>query len=339
MEGNSLFSVCIPTCNRVNSLREALPDLISKVSSYNIKIFIQDNNSKDETESYIQELQKVYPFIFYRKVNIPDYQGLEGSLSAERNIKEALEFGNTKYKLLLGDHYILFNKNSIDVILKALENEDNDAFVLHHNRRLMPIDSDMTFSDKDVFLKTFGWYISMVSTVIYNERIVSHLPFEKYYNSNFAHTFALLDYISENEFRIKYLSSTLTWTTKSPIKGLSSWHGNALDVFTKSWYKGVMSLPVDFDEKAKKECIKNHNKYNPTFYSLDSLVLYYYAGGITISKIIKNFKYFKFITSTNTIILSILIALVPKKLIPILFPRAYSYIKRVLGNMDKYRNS
>ena len=336
MTDNNLFSINIPTCNRAESLKEAIPDLIEKVKNHNIKIYINDNNSQDDTEVYIKKMMTQYEHLNYNKVYISDYENANVHISAETNIKQALDLGDAQYKLLLGDHYILIDEFCVESIYAYLDN-DFDAVILHHKNRKMARDADFIYTDKNMFLEELGWYVSMVSTVIYSNKLIKNMEFEKYYNSNYSHTLAILDYAATHDFRIQYMSKETTWTTKGGVKGLASWHSKALEIFTKHWYRGIMSLPDLFDKKSKTTCIQNHLKFTPGFYSPKRLILYRYAGGLSPLKVMLNIKYFYCTSNTKTILLATLISFVPKNSIRFFFKESYEYIQRVLGNIDEYK--
>jgi len=333
---NKLFSIQIPTCNRADSLKETLKDLIPKVKRYNIGIYVNDNNSQDKTAVYVKDCMQEYKYLHYNKVEISSYEEANVHISAEKNMQAALALGESEYRLLLGDHYILYDESSIEALLESLEKRDLDGLILHHNRRTMARNNDFIYEDRELFLEDLGWYISMVSTVVYHKDVLEKMNFEKYYGTNYGHTLALLDYIATHNFRLKYIHKVTTWTTKGGVKGLASWHAQVLEIFTKSWYEGIMSIPDTLSNASKLRCIKNHYRYNEGFYSWKSLIFYRYAGGITINSCIKYLPYLKKTAGYAVVGKVLLIALVPKIFIPYFFKESYAYIQRVLGNIDKY---
>ncbi len=325
---NKLFSICIPTSDRLKTLKESLPDLILKVRKYNIKIYIHENVPKKETEEYINFLKKNYPYIFYFKSD--KYR------QADRNMKRTLELSDTKYRLLLGDHYILYDKNSIDEIYKFIQSgEEFDALVLHYKNRKMIRNENYLYTDKDEFLKELGWYIGMAATTIYSDKMIENLNFKKYYDTFFAQSFAVLDYIANRNFKIQYIEKETVWNLKNGIKGEHAWQHLALEIFAKRWYEGVMSLP-NYSKEVKLECIKNHDKYT-NFYSFKNIVLFRFTRGITLTKLAKYYKYLKHTTTFERILKMFFLSLVPVWSIKYLFKEQYGYIKRVLGNINEYK--
>jgi len=323
---NKLFSICIPTYNRFETFKEMITDLIPKIKKHNIKIYVHDAAPSKKMEKFINSLN--YPYIFYFKS--------DAVRDADQNMKRALELSDTKYRLLLGDHYILYDENSIDEILKFLNSGiDFDALILHYKNRAVFKNEDFLYTDKEMFLEEFGWYIGMAATTIYSEKMVKNLEFEKYFNTNFAQSLVVLDYISNRDFKIQYIHKETVWNLKNGIKGEKGWQDEVLEIFAKRWYEGVMKLP-NFKKEAKIKCIKNHDKMT-NFYSFKNIVLFRFTGGITLDKIIKYYKYLKYTTTQKRIFVMIALSFIPVWSIKYLFKDEYEYIKRVLGGMNKYK--
>jgi hypothetical protein len=323
---NNLFSICIPTYNRFETFKEMITDLIPKIKKHNVKIYIHDAQPAGEMEIFINSLKKSYPYIVYFKS--------DKVRTADENMKRALELSDTKYRMLMSDHYILYDESSIDEIYKYL-NEDFDALVLHYKNRRMVRDGDFLYTDKNMFIKELGWYIGMAATTVYSDKMVKNANFEKYYNTNFAQSLAVMDYISNRDFKIQYISKETVWNLKNGIKGQKAWQDDVLKIFAKRWYEGVMSLP-GYSEEVKLECIVNHDRYT-NFYSFKNIVLFRFTGGITLGKLFRYYKYLKYTASKDRIFKMFLISLIPVNLIRFVFKEEYLYIKRVLGNINEYK--
>lgn len=328
-EANTLFSICMPTYNRVETLRETLPDLIDKIQNNRIKIFISDNNSTDGTEDYIGELKKIYPHIVYIKSSI--------NKGADRNMRDVLNLSDTKYRFLLSDHYILCDHFSVDKILNYLDSSiEYDALVLHYKNSTTFKDIDFLYTNINNFLEEFGWYIGMAATTIYHEKMVKNLNFDKYFDTNFVQSLTLLDYISNRNFKIQFIADDIVWNSKGGVKGSHSWHHQVLEIFTKNWVNGIMSLPNEYSLQSKRHCIKNHAAITK-FYSFKNLVLFRYTEGFTLTKIIKHVKYFYYCADLKTIFFALLLSIIPIRYIKNYFRNEYEYIQRVLGNIDMYK--
>jgi len=328
MRENKLFSICIPTYNRFETFKEMITDLIPKIRKYNIKIYIHDALPTSQMENFINSIKITYPYIIYFKS--------DQVRDADQNMKRALELSDTKYRLLLGDHYILYDENSIDEIYKYLtKDEEFDALVLHYKNRKIMKKGDYLYTDKEEFLEEFGWYIGMAASTIYSERMINKLNFEKYYNTNFAQSLVVLDYISNRKFKIQYIDAETVWNLKNGVKGERAWQDEVLKIFAQRWVNGIFMLPC-FSKASKLKCIRNHDRMT-NFYSFKNIVLFRFTGGIDIFKVFKYYKYLKYTTTNYKIFQMFLISLVPINSIKYLFKEEYEYIKRVLGGMDKYK--
>ena len=325
---NKLFSICIPTYNRFETFKEMINDLIRKVKKHNVKIYIHDALPTEEMEKLIHSLKKEYPYIVYFKS--------DKVRDADKNMIRALKLSDTKYRLLMADHYILYDENSIDEIYKFIQSgEEFDALVLHYKNRKMIRNEDYLYTDKDEFLKELGWYIGMAVTTIYSDKMIDNLRYEKYYNTNFLQSLIVMDYISDKNFKIQYIDKETVWNLKNGIKGEKGWQDEVLEIFAKRWYEGVMSLP-NYSKEVKLECIKNHDKYT-NFYSFKNIVLFRFTRGITLTKLAKYYKYLKHTTTFERILKMFFLSLVPVWSIKYLFKEEYGYIKRVLGNINEYK--
>lgn len=329
---NESLSICIPTYNRVETLKITLPDLIEKVQEFKIKIFISDNNSTDETKDYVQYISKIYPYITYHKNNL--------NYGADKNMELALELSDTPYSLLLSDHYILYDNTSIKKILDIINlNEKFDCIILHYKNRMMFRNQNYLYTEKDLFLEELGWYIGMAATTIYSKEMIHKLDNNKFIGTNFNQSLMLLDYISKKDYlKIQYIAEDTIWNMKGGIKGSSSWHDSVLEIFTKKWFEGIMSLSENYSFQAKVNCIKNHLKMTPGFYSIKSIILYRYTNGMTFFKVCKYFKYFLFCSNPKTVILSLILSLIPNKFLRILFKQQFEYTRNILKDIDKYKS-
>lgn len=118
---NRLLCFCIPTYNRKSSLEAVLKSLLPQVRSYEIPIYISDNNSEDSTSDMIRTFQKKYPFIFYKKQ--------ESNRGLDANMFEVIKMSTTKYAWWLGDDDLVLD-NAVDEVISLLERHDEYDLVL-----------------------------------------------------------------------------------------------------------------------------------------------------------------------------------------------------------------
>jgi len=324
VEHNNLLSICIPTYNRVESLKETLPDLISKIRNYNIAIYISDNASTDKTEDYITTLQSDYPFIFYKK-NI-------SNLGPDKNTENVLKFSTTKYRWLLADHYILTDKTSVNHILPLLK-EDYTAIIVNYKNRKIIRDTSYIYTDKNMFLEELGWYIGMMCTTIYHEETIMQATFENFNNSSFLQSLVLLNYISMRKFKIAWVPEEVTWAFS--VKGSKSWHADVLPIFAQSWTKNILNLH-SFDKKSKKICIKRHAA-QVNLFSDKNILLFRYIDGISFFKMVKYLRYLPKVTTYDKITKMFLVCIIPSRFIPMIWKNQQEFFKRVLGGVECYQ--
>ena len=93
------LSIVIPTYCRSEILKENLDFILDSCKKHEIPIYISDDSLDSDTEIFIQELKKKYPFISYKK-NIP-------SLGHDDNLLHSLKLPNTDFVWLLGDTVII----------------------------------------------------------------------------------------------------------------------------------------------------------------------------------------------------------------------------------------
>ena len=76
------ISICIPTYNRAQFLDACLEYHIPLARMHNVKIFISDNASDDNTEDVVKRRCAEYPLIFYSRnqVNVGADAGFEIAL-------------------------------------------------------------------------------------------------------------------------------------------------------------------------------------------------------------------------------------------------------------------
>jgi glycosyltransferase involved in cell wall biosynthesis len=107
---SKLFSVCIPTYNRVNCLSESLQVLLPQAEQGNIDVCVSDNHSTDGTSDYLKSLALHYKCLKYiiQKQNY----GLD------KNMISAMSMAKTEYILPIGD-----DENIIDGGIRLIKAE------------------------------------------------------------------------------------------------------------------------------------------------------------------------------------------------------------------------
>ena len=90
---NSILTICIPTYNGVDKLRECLSRILPIIMDKNIPVVISDNASTEDIPEMLKNFNYEY-FEYYRN---------DINLGADRNFEKVLSYANTKYAWLLGN--------------------------------------------------------------------------------------------------------------------------------------------------------------------------------------------------------------------------------------------
>ena len=123
-----ILSICFPTHNRVNQLKQTLNSIVSQdifLQTSDIEIIVSDNCSSDSTEAEIKQYTKAFPgkiFYYRNEVNILD-----------KNFEAALSYGTGKFLKLQSDNFY-FLPGGLEFLLevvKASEREKCNLFLLN----------------------------------------------------------------------------------------------------------------------------------------------------------------------------------------------------------------
>jgi glycosyltransferase involved in cell wall biosynthesis len=129
---NKLLSICIPTYNRDDKIKISLLAILKQVDKYQdkIEVIVSDNASTDNTQDFLNELKKEYPFLkIFRN---------EKNLGFNLNIfKLSDNYAIGKYFWLIGDDDVI-DFDAVDLIISILENNKSISF-LGLNFRILPL--------------------------------------------------------------------------------------------------------------------------------------------------------------------------------------------------------
>lgn len=234
---NKLLSICIPTYNRCEKLKENLITMIPKVSSYQVCFFISDNASKDKTEDVVKEMQSLYPYIVYsRNVNNEGF---------DRNLEKALKLSDTKYRWVMGDDDTIENIDISELIARI--SNQYDLIVLNYRHNNMPIE-DKIYTDMDQLLFEKGAHMAYISSLIFSDQMVINGDFIKFYDTQFIHLGVMFKFLAKQDSRVFFLSSII-------VTGLPNRHSSFSDKAFKFFIidiNALMKLLPDFYTKKGK---------------------------------------------------------------------------------------
>jgi len=119
---NKLLSICIPTFNRAQYLKNTLNNIIEqKKFSESCEIIISDNNSTDKTRDVGEYFSEKYENV--------RYYCNETNIGAERNFLKLLNYGQGKYLKLHNDR-ACFYENKLNELVEYLEHIDHSVIFL-----------------------------------------------------------------------------------------------------------------------------------------------------------------------------------------------------------------
>ena len=116
-----ILSICIPTFNRLNYLKESLEILLPEAESNGVEVCVSDNNSNDGTKKFLNEISLKYKCLRYN-INSKN-EGID------KNMLAVISMGLGCYIYPLGDDDIL-PKNSLRDILYEIES-GGDVVILN----------------------------------------------------------------------------------------------------------------------------------------------------------------------------------------------------------------
>lgn len=178
MSDQKLLTICLPTYNRAKYLKMQL-ERFSSIPSYmwnDVRIFISDNCSTDETESIGKAYASKSDFDIVYSKN-------EENLGMDGNFVTCFKSAKTKYVWLLGDDDIIII-NELILIIETLHAKE--VGVMHLGIGRKEKDSITIYNNSEDFLKEIGIWISFISSNIVNTKFVKQINFEKYYGSYFT---------------------------------------------------------------------------------------------------------------------------------------------------------
>ena len=108
-----LLTIAIPTYNRLDYLKELLPEILQQCKSHpEIEILVVDNNSTDGTFSYLHRL------VIEGKIQ---YRCNETNVGGDENFVRCVEHSRGQYVWLFGDDDILL-EGAVDIVMALLPN-------------------------------------------------------------------------------------------------------------------------------------------------------------------------------------------------------------------------
>jgi hypothetical protein len=212
-----MLNIAIPTFNRKKSLELFFIKNDWIFDSDNIRIFILDNASTDDTVAFCIELSLAHNNITIIRNS--------SHTTAEENVKRAFGLNINGWLWILGDRYCV-SKSDVGRLFKLIDECKDYIFLLslnnidRKNNNLIVKNPEEVIFNKNIMLAA-----SSISTAIYSEQARAYAVESANINiSPFPHTFIII-YSLKRSMELKYLSEI----TVNVIPGKLNW------AYTPEW--------------------------------------------------------------------------------------------------------
>jgi glycosyltransferase involved in cell wall biosynthesis len=252
----NLLTICIPTFNRPEYVKETVSSFISQVREYNIAICISDNSEDEFTEIVVGELRENYRNIFYHRN--------ETNLGIDRNIVNAVAMASTKFVWIFGDDDDLAPHAVSKMLDMICKNPDVSAFIVNSvpmkadmssqmSDNLTEIYSDRIYSDANRALEEISWYTTFVGAFVINVDFWNSVDPGIFLDTVFVHVGILFSAMVQQNAKIMFVSERLIkYRTNN-----ASWSSNYLRIQLELWRKTISMLPAFYTANAKTASIES----------------------------------------------------------------------------------
>lgn len=182
----TLLTIAIPTYNRLEYLKELLPELLKQCASHpEIELLISDNCSTDGSWEYLRNIAEHNRYVRVVK-NLSNVGG-------DENFVRCVETARSEYVWLFGDDEQIC-KDALDLVI--------DTLTLYSAVSLFIVGE--TFNENPFFMGTFSTYLKTSKTLdlvnhtlitcnIFKKRLFDCDIARKYSKSRYGHMHAIMD--------------------------------------------------------------------------------------------------------------------------------------------------
>lgn len=155
---NILLSICIPTKNRSNYLKDSILSIAGQCifqETNNVEIIISDNCSDDETSKICSSFVEAYgkKIRYYR--NEYDIE--------DRNFEKALSYGDGLF-LKLSNDTLIYHEGSLEKMVQVINENKSKKNVLFFSDGLLNIKGDITCIDLDSFVESVSYWSGWIGS-------------------------------------------------------------------------------------------------------------------------------------------------------------------------------
>ena len=189
-EQSPLLSICVPTFNRADFLRQALGSFVSQINpqiSEIVEIIICDNGSTDSTKEVAAEFSTQHDYI--------SYASNDENIGVELNIFKAVERARGEYVWLFGDDDLIL-AGALEILLPHLKSRQFDFLMTNKTVKNQDLsvtliaqqnttEGDIVFSDIKELCCKFGYFtqLGFLSTAIFKRLPFLEVDYTPYLNT------------------------------------------------------------------------------------------------------------------------------------------------------------
>lgn len=316
---NNLLSICIPTYNRCQYLKENLTAFVKQLEKYEIPIYISDNGSTDNTRSIVKDIK--YRYLFY--------QNNGSNLGIDLNIINAVKMASSEYVWIFSDDDLIVEnaiKKILSIVIKKYDliiinsSTYNKDFSKLLEYRHLEKDTNIEYGEKEyekLLVDTAG-YSTFLGSLVILKKLWDAVDYKKFIGTDFVHNGIIFNYIIGK--KAYFLSEPLI---KIRLQN-ASWSTRQFEVWSINWPKTIWSLPSEYSDVAK-------NKVTPKepYSSIKSAAGYRAMGAYNYNTYLKYIKNNNSISSSKKKVLKI-ISIIPIKILKKL-KVIRLYIKKPVG--------
>ncbi len=243
-----MLSICIPTFNHAEALKESLDAIIPQAREFGIPVYVSDNASTDKTLEVLASYQKAYPLLSFRSNG--------SNLGFDQNVINAAHMASSKYVWTLGARRVV-SAGMVKKIHNALEQSDLDLIVLNDVPNFSAVPFDKTYTSATQVIRELHRQLTCIGLqVVRAEAWKSESVVKKYFGTGWVHFGVSLEFIAaQSKPNILFISET---GLKSA--GSGGWLSTFLQVW-KDWKKAVYSLPRVYSDEDKEYVIQKSASY------------------------------------------------------------------------------
>jgi len=242
------LEIVIPSYNRAGFLEKSLEYHSPLITEYDVPIFVLDNASSDTTRSVLNFFSARNPLV--------RFSSNDRTIPPDENFEKALKSSKANYVWLLGDTYKIPHQ-TFKQVFNTLDEDKYDVIVINAEGRVQHIPTHV-YTDRNAVLSDLGWHLTCLSTLIYSKRLLAEVDFSRYRETNFLQTGVILEYLSSNSFRLKWLAEHSVTGLKVAGLKKNSWETQTFEIWTKRWANFVFSLPPSYSLDSKLKCAMDH---------------------------------------------------------------------------------